>query len=201
MKFWITVLCIALLLAPKAFADDPSAADSTDADDQRAEVERDDERTDDRRAIEAHLSHYHELPDRQTLEEASDQAREIVFEIARDDDAFLMHRQRAMKVLTHWADQEVYDYLIGLLDDQSTEDGLRHHLLPVLADGFGQEALEDIKPYLTDASDPQIRISAAGAIAHNIPGDRAADILADALEDEDASLVREQLRDYIERHR
>lgn len=199
MRCWIAVLCIALLFAPKAFAEDPSADPS--GDDQPAQTERDGDRADDRQAIEAHLSHYHRLPDRQTLEEVSDEARAIVFEIARDEDAFMMHRQRAMKALTNWADDEVYEYLVGLLEDESTEDGLRHHLLPTLADGFGDRALDDIAPYMTDASDPQIRISAAGAIAHNIDGQRATRMLEDALEDEDNSIVQQRLRDYIDNQR
>ena len=197
MKLWIVLIVIALLVAPKAFAGDEPAADIDERD---QAVTQSDERADEREAIEVHLAHHHQLPDRETLEKASDNARAIVFEIARDDDAFLLHRQRALKALALWPDDEVYEYLSELLEDEATENGLRHHLLPVLANGFGEEALDDLSPYLLENSDPQIRISAAGAIAE-ISGDNAGELLDEALETEEHPLVESRIEGFIDQRR
>lgn len=148
-----------------------------------------------RRSIQAWLSHYHELPSRADLERISPNARSIVFEIARDEDAFLFHRQRALRALTHWPDQEVFTYLQNLLHHESTEDGLRHNLLPILATGFGVDALPDLRVFLFQAEDPQIRISAAAAI-NQIPGDLTHRLLLEALESERNPLVRNRLREF-----
>lgn len=197
MKLWIALIIIALLVAPQAFAGEEPAVDSTQPDEQLAHSDTDRSQSSEREAIKAHLAHHHQLPDRETLEMASDNARNIVFELARDEDTFLLHRQRALKALAHWPDEEVYDYLSGLLADEQTEDGLRHHLLPVLADGFGAEALNDLVPYLLDEDDPQLRISAAGAIAH-IPGDEAAQVLDEALQTEDHPVVLSRIEEFID---
>lgn len=198
MKFWIVLIAISLLVAPKALADDSPQPDAADGEPEAAHSSADHDGDNSRADIEALLSHYHELPDRETLEESDDDARSIVFEIARDDEAFLMHRQRAMSALAHWPDDEVYEFLVEQLDDDQTEDGLRHHLLPVVANGFGEDALEDIEPYLLEDSDPQIRISAAGAIAHNIEGERGIEMLEEALEQEDNPIVERRLEDYLD---
>lgn len=199
MKLWIICIAIALLVAPKAFAgdDDPTRASSSagaEITDQQADG------NDDREAIIALLSHYHEMPDRQQLERGSDDAREIVFDLARDEDTFLFHRQRALRALAHWADEEVYEFLVELLDDEDTEDGLRHHLLPVLADGFGEDALDELTPFLFDDDDPQIRISAASAIA-SIPGEKAHKKLITALEREEHPVVASRIESFATRLR
>lgn len=206
MKLWLTCIVIALLLAPYAFAgEDERSADSTSATATSAtsadvaDVDASDSHAE-REAIVAILSHYHEVPNRQQLEAGSDDARTIVFDLARDEDAFVFHRQRALRALSHWPDDEVYDYLLSLLHDENTEDGLRHHLLPVLAEGFGEKAIEDLKRYLFNAEDPHIRISAAGAIA-TIPGDDAHELLLQALQRETNPIVQRRLETYATRLR
>lgn len=192
MKFWIALLIITFLFAPKAFASDGPDASATGDEQVTGEPVQ---QADEREMIIALLSHHHELPDRRMFERASDDARTIVFDIARDEEAFLFHRQRAFRALTYWADDEIYDYLVGLLHDDDTEDGLRHHLLPTIVNGFGADALEDIRPYLFDADDPQIRISAAGAIA-TLDDERALRMLTEALEVEQNPVVERRLEQY-----
>ena len=194
MKFWIALIAILLLLAPKAFAGDDPASDTTSPSDDEVTTYQGtgDHDPEIRQAIIAHLSHHHEVPDRKTLERVSDDARTIVFEIAGDDDAFSFHRQRAFRALAHWADDEIYELIVERLEDDDLDDGLRHHLLPVLADGFGEDALDDLEPFLFEADDPQIRMSAAHAIG-DIDGDPARQLLRDALETEDNSVVERRL--------
>lgn len=205
MKLWLICIVIALLLAPHAFAGeeeqpaDSDAHSATTSAKASADVDAEDE-YDEREAIIAILSHYHEVPNRRQLEAGSDEARTIVFDIAQDEDAFIFHRQRAIRALAHWPDDEVYDYLIGLLNDEETEDGLRHHLLPVLAEGFGERSLEELKQFLFEAEDPHIRISAGGAIA-TIPGDEAHEMLLKALQRESSPIVQRRLETYATRLR
>lgn len=199
MKFWITLIVLTVLLAPKAFAGDDTFVDE---DRERLAIQstEDADKPDDRKVITVLLSHHHEMPTREALEAGTPDAREIVFEIAGDEEAFLFHRHRALRALTLWPDTEVYEYLHGLLVDDETEDGLRHHLLPILADGFGAQALDDLEPYLTNSEDPQIRISAAGAIVQ-IPGERALQTLLTALENEKHPLVQRRLENFAGRLR
>ena len=197
MKLWIALIILALLVAPKALADDAPSPPDHKPGHQAHPGSAEAQPTPERQAIAALLSHHHEVPDRETLEDAVDDPRQVVFEIARDDDSFVFHRQRALNALTHWPDDEVYDYLVGLLDDDSTEDGLRHHLLPILVDGFGDDALEALAPYLVDADDPQIRISAAAAISE-LSSDDARQLLEDALEVEEHPVVTSRLRTYLD---
>lgn len=197
MKLWIALIILALLVAPKALADDAPSTPEHDAEQQTHPDSAEGQPTPERQAIAALLSHHHDVPDRAALEDAADDPRQVVFEIARDDDSFVFHRQRALNALTHWPDEEVYDYLVGLLDDDSTEDGLRHHLLPIVADGFGDDALDAIEPYLVDADDPQIRMSAAAAIAE-ISSDDSRQLLQDALEVEEHPVVSSRLRTHLD---
>lgn len=192
MKFWIALIAILALIVPQAFAGDDAVETSSIGDEVTTYEGAGDHDPKQRQAILAHLAHHHEVPDRQTLEDVTDQARAIVFDIARDDEASPFHRQRALRALTNWADDEVYDYLVELLGDDETEDGLRHHLLPVLADGFGQDALDDLTPYLLDDPNPQVRMSAAHAIA-DIDTAAAQKLLVEALETEDNSVVERRL--------
>ena len=197
MKIWIILILLALLAAPNAFAGETEVRNHND----RTLRDSDDKgETDIREIITVVLSHHHEIPTREDLESRTDDAREIVFEIARDEEAFLFHRHRALRALTHWPDAEVYDYLHGLLVDEDTEDGMRHHLLPILANGFGERALDDLEPFLTEAADPQIRISAAGAISR-VPGERAVEMLLSALKSETHPLVQTRLETYASRLR
>ncbi len=195
MKLWIILLVIAMLVAPKAFAD-PGAELSPDD----ATATSSDAEMDERENIIVWLGHYHKIPDRRQFESISDDARDIIFEIAQDEEAPAFYQRRAMKALSNWADEEVYEYLVGVLDEKSTDDGLRHHLLLVLADGFGEEALDHLRPYLFEASDPHLRISAANAIAQ-IPGDRAYEMLVDALHQEEHPVVESRLKQFAPRLR
>ena len=199
MKLWILCIVIALLLAPRAFAEDDPARTLADDDAATASdaVERE---VDVRDNVIALLSHYHEMPDRKLLEKATPDAKDIVFELARDEEAFLFHRQRALRALANWPTEEVYEYLVELLQDEQTEDGLRHHLMPVLAEGFGEEALPVLEPFLLEASDPQIRISAAAAIA-TIPGDAAHKRLIEALHNEEHPVVHSRIETFATRIR
>ena len=197
MKTFLLLIFFALVVAPSAFAQEthgghshsdlPSGHghDSSDLDEQR-------------RAVKLWISHHHEIPDRAQLEDVSPHARQFVFEIARDEEAFLFHRHRALRALANWPDQEVHDFLRELLINPDTEDGLRHHLIPILAHGFGEDSLESLRPFLFDAEDPQIRITTAVAIGH-IPGQRALDVLIEALEVEEHPLVRNRIEDYATR--
>ena len=197
MKIWIIIIVLALLIAPKAFADDGQPALDTTKDGAEASSERE---VSDYETITALLSHHHEVPTRELLERGSDEAQQIVFEIAQDEEAFLFHRQRAIRALAYWPDDEVYNYLVALLEDETTEDGLRHHILPVLADGFGKQALDNLKPFVFEASDPHIRISAAGAVSQ-IEGERAEEILLSALRSEDNPVVQSRLERFTARIR
>lgn len=187
MKFWIIVALLTLILSPAAIAQEQDTPKRPTL----PSTETPDAKADDYEAILAWLSHYHEVPGRAQLEAVSPRARQILFDIAQDEDAFLMHRHRALYALGTWADQEVYAYLTNLLVNESTEDGLRHHLLPILAQNFGEKALDALAPFLQH-DDPQIRISAAGAIAH-IPGDAPKATLRSAMKDETHPMVQGQL--------
>lgn len=206
MKLTILCLIIALLIAPAAFAGGEeggiSEVEPTDVDptDLEAEQNRPGDEATERDIIIAHLSHYHQVPDRETLERSSDQARQIVFEIARDEDEFLFHRQRALRALVNWPDDEVYNYLVGLLQDEEIEDGMRHHLMPVLAEAFGERVLDELLPFLFESSDPQIRITAASAIA-SIPGEPARAQLERALSDEQNPVVHSRIENFATRLR
>lgn len=187
MKLWIIALIVALLLAPNAFAgDDQRPASGDDA------REAAPDELDTREGIIAVLSLFHEVPTREQLERVTEDARAHVFEIARDEEAFLFHRQRAIRALVHWPDQEVFDYLVELIDDEEDLEGLTHHILPVLADGFGEKALDELEPFLFEAEDPHVRISAAGAIS-NIPGERGVKMLQEALHAEQNPVVQSRL--------
>lgn len=190
MKIWLILAIITLLLSPSAMAQQ----EETHRRPEMPSTELPGQEAGEREAVLAWLSHYHQVPTREQLEKASPQARQLLFEIAQDESAFLMHRHRALYALGAWADQEVYDYLQGLLADEDTEDGLRHHLLPIMAQSFGQEALQDLVPFLTH-DDPQIRISAAGAIAH-IPGEAPKEALLKAMDAEKHPMVQTQLERY-----
>lgn len=190
MKIWLLLVVLTLILSPSAMAQEQETHKRPDR--PSAQVPEIEPR--EKEAILAWLSHYHEVPGRAQLEEVSPLARQILFEIAQDEEAFLMHRHRALYALGAWADQEVYDYLQGLLIDENTEDGLRHHLLPILANNFKEAALKDLTPFLSH-DDPQIRISAAGAIAQ-IPGDAPRATLLKAMENEQHTMVRAQLERY-----
>lgn len=200
MKFWIICIVIALLIAPKAFAEDDAPKPDASPSSSETADEVEEREHDEKENIIALLSHYHEVPDREQLERGSENAKEIIFELARDEEVFLFHRQRALRALANWPTDEVYDYLVELLHDEATEDGLRHHLLPVLADGFGEDALEDLEPFLFEASDPQIRISAASAIA-SIPGDTSHDKLVEALRSETNPVVQSRIETFATRIR
>lgn len=197
MKFWLILILISLLLVPNAFAQDTHRHDDRDVPVRSAGEQGE---PDEREIITVLLSHHHEVPDRAQLERVTTEARDIIFEIAADEDAFLFHRHRALRALTHWPDDEVYRFLHGLLVDNATEDGLRHHLIPILAAGFGERALADLEPFLRHSEDPQIRISAAGAIAQ-IPGEEAHNLLISALHEEENAIVRTRLESFITRLR
>jgi hypothetical protein len=193
MKLFLLLLITLSLLASMAVADEPRDP-AKDADPSAAidfdEVE----------AITAWLSHYHRLPTAAELERVSPRAREIVFEIALDEDAFLFHRHRAIHALSHWPDHEVFDFLSGLLTDDATDEGLKHHLVMTLARGFGDRAVPLIEPFLLTHEDPQLRISAAAALA-KIDGDASHQILLRALEQEENSIVRSRIEHYATRIR
>lgn len=194
MKIFILLVLLSICLAPNAWAHSPTAGQN-DPGDLRPQASDELSPEEARRSIKAWLSHHHQVPSRAELERITPEARSIVFDIARDEDVFLFHRHRALVALGHWPDQEVKSYLQTLLNNETTEDGLRHHLIPILATSFGEAALEDLRPFLIEAADPQIRISAAAAIAE-IPGDQALQLLKQALEVERHPLVRSRLENY-----
>lgn len=198
MKLWIILIVIALLVAPQAFAHPGDAPDdATSSDTATSPVGED---VDEREAIVAWLAHYHKIPDRRQFEEISDDARDIIFELAQDNEALAFYRRRAMKALTNWPTQQTYDYLVDVLHDEDTDDGLRHHLLVILADGFGDKALDELEPFLFDADDPQLRISAGNAISQ-ISGDRAYEMIVDALHAEEHPVVQARLEQFAPRVR
>ncbi len=192
MKFWITLFVLALLAMPQAMAgevggDDPRS--SVDVDRSAA-----DQADRDLKNIKAWLSHFHKVPSRAELEQVSDDARDIVFKLAADEESFLFHRQRAIRALAHWADDEVRALFNEMLADEAIEEGLLFHIIPALANGFGEDAIDDLVPYLRDHDNPHIRISAARAIA-SIPGEEGQPVLAEALHDEEHPIVKKQLED------
>lgn len=198
MKLWFFILTIALLSSPPASAQQDRSQDAVDgvSPTPMAEDASDDERD----TIITLLSHHHEVPDRRTLKGVTDDARAIVFAIADDEEAFPFHRHRALRALTHWPDEEVYQYLRALLVDEKTDDALRHHLLPILADGFGDRALSELERFVRDAEDPQVRVSAVEAIA-SVATDDARQTLAKALDDEDHPLVVRRLQSHLSKLR
>ena len=195
MKLWLILIAIAMLVAPTAFAH--TGADSSAPNIATASA---DGEVDEVEAIAALLAHYHKIPDRRHLESVSDDARQIIFDISRDDEAGPFFQRRAMKALVNWPDAETFEYLTDVLNDETTDDGLRHHLLLVLANGYGEEALDTIKPYLFEASDPHLRISAGNAVSQ-IPGDRAYEMLTQALRAEQNPIVQSRLEQFAPRLR
>ena len=147
------------------------------------------------RAVKAWLSLHHRIPTRKELEALSPNARQIVLDVAGDEETFLFHRHRALHALVHWPDDEVFTFLVGLLHDPSTEEGMRHHLLPTLGEGFGDRAVPVLEPILLNDEDPQIRISAAAALAE-VDSDAAIAVLRHALETEQHSVVRYRLEQF-----
>lgn len=190
MKFWITVIVLTLLALPQAMAQ------QVDADDRRSAIDADTASADraerELKNIKSWLSHIHRLPTRAELEQASDRARALVYELATDEETFLFHRQRALRALAYWPDEELRTLYLELLHDESTERGLLFHILPAMADAFGEEAIDDLRPFLSDDDDPHIRISAAYAIA-SIPGDRGQQVLRQAQRDEHNPIVKARL--------
>ncbi len=186
MKKCLPLILIALLMASPAFADTAPSAD--------------DHRAEERQSVQVLLANHHELPERSLLDEAADDARQIVTDIATDEEVFRLYRQRALMALGYWADEESYQIILEHLEDDQTPNSTRHLLMPVLGEHFAHGEFEErtvdtLESYLFEADDPHLRISAAKALNH-IDSDTSVQLLRRALEVEEVDFVRERIAGY-----
>lgn len=109
------------------------------------------------------LSSHHELPERATFEAASKQVQQILLDVAQDEQAFTLHRSRALEALgKHWKDMRGLGVTATLLARKDTPEGMRHRLIMSSATHYGKDAREMIAPYLED-QDPYLRETAKEA--------------------------------------
>ncbi|MBA2661283.1 MAG: HEAT repeat domain-containing protein [Bradymonadaceae bacterium] len=137
------------------------------------------------------LSGYHGLVSQAELESAVPNAREVMFDIARDKASAELHRQRAVAALGFWPDATVHALFRALLSASDSSEGLRHQLIGHLARVFGDAALADIAPYLAD-DDVQLRLTAISALGM-LGTDEALLLLAKAGKSESNPVVLERI--------
>lgn len=195
MKLFFLILLSLSLAATTALASDRDGHDHHDHDTPDTSAFDDEVRS-----VQAWLSLHHRIPTRKELEALSSDARQIVLDMAADEEAFLFHRHRALHALVHWPDEGVFNFLVGLLHDPATEEGMLHHLLPTLGEAFGDRAIPVLEPILMNDDDAQMRISAAAALAE-IDSDAAIAVLRRALETEQNSVVLYRLERFATRLR
>jgi len=199
MKLFLIALTLLSLLAtsvgaqttaPSPNASTPDVADGAtkDAD---ANIEE---------AVRMLLSQHHNVPDLKQLLALTPRAQEIVERIARDEDAFAFHRERALIAMGYWPDDATYAYLLGLLQDPQTDESLLHTLLPLLTNSFGERAIGDLTPVLLDHENVQIRLSAAAAIG-SLNSDAGYKVLDVAIEQEPNAIARQRIEDFAGRLR
>ncbi|RVU47924.1 hypothetical protein EA187_00360 [Lujinxingia sediminis] len=146
------------------------------------------------------LSQHHRAPTLKQLEGLTPRARYFVERIARDEDAFAFHRERALIALGYWADDATFNYLAGLLDNPQTDESLLHTLLPLLANSFGERAVGELTPFVLEHDNVQVRISAAAALGR-LNSDEAFKILDIAIEQEPNPIARQRIEDAAARLR
>ncbi|MFU8806135.1 MAG: HEAT repeat domain-containing protein [Bradymonadaceae bacterium] len=181
--FIALTLAIATPLAAQDAAKDTTAKNSAEA----------------KETITLLLSDYHGVPTRASLLAVSPTARDILLDMARDEDLFSLYRHRALAALGHWPDAQVQSLMFGLLKSDETSEVLQHHLLGIVANAFGKDAVEVIAPYLAH-EDVQLRLSAVGALSR-IPHGDAEKVLQHAVSEEKNAVVRERLEDSLMRTR
>ena len=137
------------------------------------------------------LSAHHELPPRALFVKATPRARDVLLEIARDDQIFRLHRYRALEALgSYWADDEVLDLYARLLRGSETEL-LEHRVMMFAASSFGRHSVPLLVPYLSSPQ-MQLRLTAVEALAL-VDEEPSRDALRARLEAEPSELVRERI--------
>ncbi|MBN1944745.1 MAG: HEAT repeat domain-containing protein [Bradymonadales bacterium] len=144
------------------------------------------------------LSGYHYFPTADDLLQVTDDpARYLLAIVYNSPDLWPPSQQhRAMDALAYFPSELTHAHMTYLLQSGQTPELLRHHVLTTLARGFGQQALDEIQPFLTSA-DVQLRLTAVSALSI-IPEARSTEILRTALGLEESQLVRERIEEVIE---
>lgn len=142
------------------------------------------------------LSGYHGLPPKEIFEEALDNPKAVVYSLATDKDGFSLYRKRALSALGYWADAGVLRLYVQVLQDDQTDDMIRHRLIMLVAEHFPKKALAHLKPFLSH-NDLQYRLTAIEAI-RRLPSDDATAVLKAALETEKNTVARKRLEQYTQ---
>jgi hypothetical protein len=139
------------------------------------------------------LSHYHEMPTRAALEAAFGDPVPLLRALRDNPDALLWHRDRALFALAAWGDEELRTWVRRVLDQPPADHPmLPHHALTVLGLAWGEDALDDLTPWL-DHSDVQLRLTAVTTM-ESIGTRAAIDRLARRLARETHPLVIEAIQ-------
>ena len=139
------------------------------------------------------LSGYHGIPERAEFEDALPDAKDVLFAIAQDEDAFPLHRNRAIAALSYWPEADVEAFYRELLLDEATPEMTVHRVIGLMGAAFGEEVIADIAPFL-DNADVQYRLSAVHALSQ-IGTDNALQLLNDSLQIEQSPVVLERIQD------
>lgn len=149
-----------------------------------------------RRAVSMLLSAIHELPARAEFEKAATNPQLVLVSIAAGRGPIA---ERAVDALFMWPNDLTFTWATGQLVDPKTSHARLHGLLLGLATTYKGRATSHVTPFLRDA-DPQVRITAAAAIA-KIRTDEAFAQLDAAIAAESDELVAAQMRHYARRLR
>lgn len=135
------------------------------------------------------LSGYHGLPDREALA-ASPNAFAIVSALSHSDNVLV--RDRALEALGRfWPSGDVFLAYANVVADETTPDGMRHRIMLVAAEVFGDRAVPMIRPYLS-VDDVQLRLTAVEALGR-IRTDQVVAILEAHADSETNALVLERI--------
>lgn len=143
------------------------------------------------------LSSRHQLPARDRFEAAAPEPAKLLRAIAVDPSVPDLQRYAAYEALGWWPDDATFALYVEAVAP-AQKAGQRHRVMRYLALAFGERALAPLTATLTGDGDPQIRLTAATAIA-DIPGDAARAALTAASKSDEAAVVRQGIERLLQR--
>ena len=149
-----------------------------------------------REAVVRLLRVIHDLPPRESFEEATANPVSVLRELASGNGPIA---ERAVMALFMWPNDQTFELVMDMLSDVNTPDGRRHRLLVHLATSYGERATDVVVAHLQHA-DAQMRITAASAVA-KIRTEKAFEALDAAIAAEENAAVARAMQRYARRIR
>lgn len=186
MKRMVTAVGLALLMVGGAFA---SPAWAQDGDTVAAATEVDEKLA---TQVKELLAGFEYVPTREDWAKLGPQAAGVLRQIAADPTASATTRARAVSSLGYFPEAGTESFLTALLAADDQPSLLRRKSLRALAFGFGDKALPQITPYLSN-EDKRLRESAIRALGL-LKVDAAREALQARLSQEPSSYLQETIR-------